>query len=126
MENREVRMAARSFRDLPVWQQAHAFVLNLYRFTDSFPRHEQCGLVSQMRRAAVSVPANIVEGFRKRGRADKARYLNIAQASLAETEYYLILADGLGYGDTVQLIGRVDEISRLLTSYLKAVIASVT
>lgn len=78
-----------------------------------------------MRRAAVSVPTNIIEGFRKRGRADKARYLNIAQASLAETEYYLILASDLGYGDTARLIGRVDEISRLLTSYLTAVMASV-
>ena len=88
---------AKSFEDLIVWQKAHQFVLNVYKLTTSFPKHELYGLVSQMRRAAVSIPANIVEGFRKSTKPDKARFYNIAQASLEEIRYYLILSRDLGY-----------------------------
>jgi four helix bundle protein len=94
------RPKARSFRDLLVWQKAHVCVLALYAFTSAFPKQETHGLVSQMRRAAISIPANIAEGFRRRGKADKARFLNIAEGSLEETRYYLILAQDLGYGET--------------------------
>jgi four helix bundle protein len=73
--------------------------LEVYRFTDFFPRKEQFGLTSQLRRAAISIPANIAEGFKKRGNPDKARFYNIAQASVKECRYYLILARELGYGD---------------------------
>ena len=69
-----VRSPARSFQDLVVWQKAHQFVLDIYRFTDKFPQREIYGLTSQIRRSAVSIPANIAEGFRKRGRADKTRF----------------------------------------------------
>ena len=93
------RQAAKSFTDLVVWQKAHAFVLAVYRLTKSFPREEAYGLTSQFRRAAVSIAANIAEGFRKRGSADKLRFLNIAQGSAEECRYYLILAKDLGYGD---------------------------
>jgi len=68
---RESRPAARSFRDLLVWRKAHAFVLGVYPFTACFPKHETYGLAQQLRRAAVSIPANIAEGFRRRGRLDK-------------------------------------------------------
>ena len=78
------RPAARSFRDLMVWQKAHEFVLAVYRLTDSFPDREKFGISHQMRRAAVSIPANIAEGFGKRSPADKARFLNIAEGSLEE------------------------------------------
>ena len=88
---------ARTFRDLDVWQHAHGFVLEIYRVTPLFPKSETYGLASQARRAAVSIPANIAEGFRKRGRPDKVRFLNIAQGSLEESRYYLILAQDLGY-----------------------------
>ncbi len=64
---REGRNPARSFEDLIVWQKAHQLVLGVYRFTESFPKHEMYGLRSQLRRAAVSIPANIAEGFKKRG-----------------------------------------------------------
>lgn len=83
---------ARSFRDLLVWSKAHEFVLAVYSFTATFPKQEIYSLALQMRRAAVSIPANIAEGFRRRGRPDKARFMNIAEGSLEECRYYLILA----------------------------------
>ena len=94
-----VRPPARSFEDLIVWQKAHQLVLSVYRLTESFPAKEMYGLTSQFRRAAVSVPANIAEGFKKRGKPDKARFLNIAQGSLEECRYYLILVSDLNYGN---------------------------
>jgi four helix bundle protein len=112
-----VRSPARSFQDLVVWQKAHQFVLDIYRFTDKFPQREIYGLTSQIRRSAVSIPANIAEGFRKRGRADKARFLNISEGSLEETRYYLILAHDLQYGDSSDLMQKLEEISKLLHSY---------
>ena len=89
------REPAKSFEELIVWQKAHRFVLDTYRFSSTFPRHEIYGLSAQLRRAAMSVPANIAEGFKKRGRSDKARYLNIAEGSLEESRYYLLLAKDL-------------------------------
>jgi four helix bundle protein len=75
-----------------------------------------------MRRAAVSVPANIAEGFRRRGRVEKARFMNIAEASLDECQYYLILANDLGYGETGTLMKTLDEVSRLLLAYSRALL----
>jgi four helix bundle protein len=80
------------------------------------------GLTQQLKRAAVSVPANIAEGFRKRSRADKARYMNIAQGSLEETRYYLILAQDLGYSNSVEVLDDVDEVGRLLDAYSRALL----
>lgn len=80
------RPAARSFRDLLVWRKAHEFVLAVYTLTASFPKQETYGLALQMRRAAVSVPANIAEGFRRRGKVDKARFMNLAEGSLEECQ----------------------------------------
>jgi four helix bundle protein len=108
-----------------VWQKAHEFVLRTYALTACFPRHETYGLRSQTRRAAVSIPANIAEGFRRRGRADKARLLNIAQASLDESHDYLILAQDLHYGDMAGLAATLDEVGRLLTRYAAAILNSV-
>src|SRR6185295_12443952 len=94
------RLPAQNFQDLVVWQKAHQFVLSVYRLSKLFPREELYGLTSQFRRAAISVPANIAEGFKKRGRADKVRFMNIAEGSLEECRYYLILTEDLGYGTT--------------------------
>jgi four helix bundle protein len=77
-----------------------------------------------MRRAAVSVPANIAEGFRRCGKADKARFMNVAEGSLEECRYYLILTQDLGYGDTCNLASTVDEVSRLLGAYAAAIVTS--
>jgi four helix bundle protein len=116
--------AAKTFGDLTVWQKAHEFVLEIYRFTASFPKHEVYGLTTQMRRAAVSIPANIAEGFKKRGKADKAQFMNIAQGSIEECRYYLILAKDLDYGNTLILMNALEEISRLLEAYAKAILNS--
>jgi four helix bundle protein len=75
-----------------------------------------------MRRAAVSVPANIAEGFRRRGKPEKARFLNIAEASLDEVRYFLILAQDLKYADTQDLLTGADEVSRVLSGYAKAIL----
>lgn len=108
---------ARSFQNLIIWQKAHKFVLDVYSFTGNFPSSEAYGLTSQFRRAAVSVPANIAEGFKKNGLADKARFMNIAQGSLEECRYYLILANDLKYGDSTQLLMKLDNASNLLEAY---------
>jgi four helix bundle protein len=115
---------AKSFEQLIVWQKAHQFVLGIYRFTADFPKSETYGLTSQFRRASVSIPANIAEGFKKRGRADKVRFLNIAQGSLEECHYYLILAKDLNYGDTTRLQPQLEEVSKLLAAYAAKILAS--
>jgi four helix bundle protein len=118
---RSQRAPARTFEDLIVWQKAHVWVLAVYHFTDSFPAKEVYSLTSQFRRSAVSIPAIIAEGFKKTGVADKKRFMNIAQGSLEESRYYLILSRDLGYGDTAVLLRNLEEISRLLTAYTKAI-----
>ena len=115
---------ARTFQDLLVWQKAHAFVLEAYRITAAFPKSETYGLALQMRRAAVSIPANIAEGFRRRGKADKARFLNIAEGSVEECRYFLILAKDLRYGDTQTPSTALEEVSKLLGAYTAAILAS--
>ncbi len=119
-----MKTPARSFRELIVWQKAHQFVLDVYRFTRAFPPDERFGLTSQIRRAAIPVPANIAEGFPKRSASDKTRFFNIAQGSLEEVHYYLILAQDLDYGDTAKLLGMCDAIGRLLNGYSSAILAS--
>ena len=115
------RPMARTFEDLIVWQKAHAWVLAAYRFSDVFPPKEVYALTSQLRRAAVSIPANIAEGFKKTGVADKRRFMNIAQGSLEECRYYLILARDLHYGDVAQLMLQREKASRLLDGYTRAI-----
>ena len=80
-----------SFKEIYAWQKAHAFVVSVYQATKDFPLYERYGLCSQFQRAAVSIPANIAEGYRKDGMADKLRFLNIAQGSLEECRYYILL-----------------------------------
>ena len=115
---------AKSFRDLMVWRKAHEFVLAVYRFTSTFPKSEIYGLAQQMRRAAVSIPANIAEGFTRRGKTDKARFMNIAEGSLEESRYYLILSQALGYGQTDVLMNALEDVSRPLNAYARAILAS--
>ena len=112
---------AKSFRDLIVWQKAHEFVLRTYELTKQFPREELYCLVPQMRRAAISIPANIAEGFKKRGLADKNRFFNTSQGSLEESRYYLVLSEDLGYGLSTTLEPLLEDISRLLIGYTQAV-----
>jgi four helix bundle protein len=118
------RTAARTFADLLVWRKAHKFVLAVYKFTAGFPKPETYGLALQMRRAAVSIPANIAEGFRRRGQRDKARFMNVAEGSFEECRYYLMLAKDLGYGETQALNDILEEVSRMLTAYASAILNS--
>jgi four helix bundle protein len=112
---------ATNFKELIVWQKAHKFALGIYSFTESFPAKETYGLMSQMRRSAVSVAANIAEGFKKKGKADKRRFMNIAQGSLEECRYYLILSEDLHYGETTELAKAAEEVSKLLHAYSNAI-----
>jgi four helix bundle protein len=118
------RPPAKHFQDLIVWQKAHEFVLLVYRYSESFPKNELYGLTSQARRSAVSVPSNIAEGFKKKTKPDKVRFLNIAQGSLEECRYYLILAKDLDYGDTSKLMEKLEEVSKLLEAYLSSILDS--
>jgi len=98
------------FTDLKVWQRSHALTLEIYRLTQVLPTQEKYGLVSQLRRAAVSVPTNIAEGSKREGSQDFARFLNIAEGSLVETEYLIMLCRDLGYLAAESVIPVLDEI----------------
>jgi four helix bundle protein len=93
----KIDRTGKGFRKLLVWQKAHQLVLLVYKLTENFPKHEMFGLKSQLQRAMVSVPANVAEGYAAGGKGQFKRYLDIAQGSLAEAEYYLILAQDLTY-----------------------------
>jgi four helix bundle protein len=105
------------FTELKVWQRAHGLVLEIYAATATFPADERFGLTSQIRRAAASVPTNIAEGSKRRRKNDFAHFLNIAEGSLAETEYLVILSrdlEHLGTKKATALLGEIDEIGAML------------
>ena len=110
------------FTELIVWQKAHQLVLKIYKMTKSFPKEELYGLVSQLRRAASSVPANIAEGYKKRNALDKMRFLNISETSLEETKYFLILSSDLEYENTTSLFEEAEEVGRLLNAYTNGIL----
>ncbi|MBQ6209038.1 MAG: four helix bundle protein [Prevotella sp.] len=113
-----------NFHGIYAWQKAHEFVLMVYKTTKSFPDFEKFGLCSQFQRAAVSIPANIAEGYKKMSRADKLRFYNIAQGSLEECRYYILLSKDLGYISNEEyntLLDSVEETSKLLNGYCKGV-----
>ena len=115
----------RRFEDIVAWQKAHQFVVMVYRTTRSFPDFEKFGLSSQFQRAAVSIAANIAEGYKKLSKADKLRFLNISQGSLEECRYYCILSKDLGYIDEPmyqQLVQTILDTSYMLNSYIKGVV----
>ena len=126
--NENKKMVSKSFEDLLVWQKAHAFVLEVYRITKESPKEELYVLTSQFRNSARSVPSNIAEGYKKRGKADKLRFFNIAQGSLEESRYYVILSRDLGYINQekyLELLKQVIDISQLLNSYCNAISKSI-
>ena len=113
------------FHGIVAWQKAHDFVLMVYKETKSFPDFEKFGLSSQFQRAAVSIPANIAEGYKKLSRSDKLRFYNIAQGSLEECRYYVLLSRDLGYINEEHyslLLDIVEETSKLLNGYCKGII----
>jgi four helix bundle protein len=97
-------------------------VLDVYKATKGFPGDERYGLTSQLRRAAVSVPANIAEGFKRKGQADKVRFYNISEASLEEVKYYFILSEDLGYiADKEPLMAQAETVSRMLYRLIESI-----
>ena len=94
--------------------------MEVYKITKTFPQEERFGLVSQMRRGAVSIPSNIAEGFVKRSIRDKSNFYNVAQGSLDELKYYLILSEDLGYSKNENLLLKADEVGKLLNRLLSS------
>lgn len=110
--------AAKTFQDLLVWQKAHQLVLDVYAISQEFPKEEIYALTSQIKRAAMSVPANIAEGFGRKGLKDKMRFYTIARSSLHEVKYFLILTKDLNYYDTAMVQEKLIEIDKMLNSYI--------
>lgn len=119
-----MRTKTNNFEDLDVWKNAHQFVLTVYKLTNQYPKEELFGLASQFRRAAISIPANIAEGYKKRGIKDKLRFYNISEGSGEECRYYLILSKDLGYislGDFEKYNSLLTSVSKQLSAYSNAI-----
>lgn len=115
-------MTILKFEDILAWEKAHELTLMVYALTKDFPREEIFGLTSQIRRAAVSVPSNIAEGFKRRTKSDSIHFYNIAQGSLEEAKYQLLLARDLGYirnSDFDLSAVITDEAGRLLSGWIR-------
>jgi four helix bundle protein len=116
----------RDFHSLKVWEKAHELALAVYEASAGFPSHEIYGLTSQVRRAAVSIAANIAEGCGRNSEADLARFLQIAMGSASETQYHLLLARDLKIlktADHQHLEDRVSEVKRMLASLIQKLCA---
>jgi len=112
----------KDFRDIKVWQKGHELTLRVYMETRHFPKEELYGLVSQIRRASVSIPANIAEGCGRGTDSELRQFLQIAMGSASELEYHLLLARDLGYLETARydpLNDQVTEVKRMLASFIQ-------
>lgn len=117
----------KDFRDLKVWEKSHRVALLVYQLTTSFPKEERYGLISQMRRCAASVPANIAEGCGRGSDADFARFVQVAAGSASELDYHLLLAhdlDLLSTSDYRKTNEDVQEVKRMLAGLLKSLKAN--
>jgi len=120
------KIRVESVEDLEVFKRSHQFTLKIYRITEEFPKSEKFGLVPQMRRAAVSIPSNLIEGSHRLNRAEYRHFVGIAKGSAGELKYQLLLAKDLGYlsdKDYLALRAEVDEISRMLSGLVKSLSA---
>lgn len=114
---------AHTFKNIKVWQKAHELVLEIYKLTKIFPISERYGLTNQLRRSAASIATNIVEGYKRRSDKEFAYFLNIADGSLEETKYHLLLANDLKYIDKCsyeKLIMVAEEVGRMLYGLQKS------
>jgi four helix bundle protein len=119
----------RTFRELKVWQKSYALCLAVYQLTSRFPNDERFGLSSQMRRAAVSIPSNIAEGYVRNSPRDYLRFLAISSGSLAELETHVMLCRDLNYGDKEARRGVADnaaEVRRMLDALIRSLRAKRT
>ncbi len=110
-----------NFKSLKVWEKSHELTLAVYKATANFPKDELYGLTSQIRRACASVPANIAEGCGRTGKAELARFLQVAMGSASELEYHLLLAHDLGLlrdGEYKLLENQAVELKRMLSSFI--------
>jgi len=110
------------YRKVIVWEKAHKLTLDIYRLTSTFPRSEMYGITSQLRRSTSSVPANIVEGYSRGGTKQYINFLTIANGSLAETSYFLLLAYELDYikeKEYIKLEEKCEEIGKMLNATIK-------
>ena len=117
------RPTVKTFKDLVVWQKAHELTLSIYKTTHNFPSEEKFGLTSQLRRSTSSIPANVVEGYKKNSRKEFLHFLNIAETSLEETKYHLLLSRDFGYlvdESYVSLLSICNDIGRMLASLQKS------
>jgi four helix bundle protein len=114
----------RNYRDLQVWNKAHKLTLELYRVSQGFPREEIYGITSQLRRAAVSIGANLAEGCGRRTSTELARFVRIAMGSASELDYHLLLSSDLGFinnEDFKRTASELTEVRKMLTSFLSSV-----
>ena len=114
----------RNYRDLQVWNKAHALTLELYRISQRFPREEIYGITSQLRRAAVSIGANLAEGCGRRTSSELARFVRIAMGSASELDYHLLLSRDLGFmaaDEFTRASSALIEVRKMLTSFLNSV-----
>ena len=117
----------KTFKELIVWQKAHLLVLSIYKITRNFPKDETYALTNQMRRASVSIAANIAEGYKKKTLANKLHFLNISEGSLEEVKYYITLSKDLEYiteNREAELENLPNEVGRLINGYSKAIASS--
>ncbi|MBA2692147.1 MAG: four helix bundle protein [Rubrobacter sp.] len=113
----------RNFRELKVWEKGHELTLAVYEATRTFPRDEQYGLTSQIRRSCASIPANIAEGCGRGSNEDLGRFLQMAMGSATELEYHLLLAKDLNLLDPPEyehLAKETIEVKRMLTSFIRS------
>ncbi len=111
------------FEDLVVWQKGHRLVIEIYKITGAFPSGEKFALISQMWRSAISVPANIAEGFKRRSKKTKVNFYNTAQSFLGELRYYVNLSKDLGYVKNIlPLKGEIEELSKMLQSLISKIV----
>jgi len=114
----------KGFQDLVVWQKSHKLALEIYRLTNVFPRHEQFGLTSQLRRAAYSIPSNLAEGYGRRSTKELLQFLTIANGSAEELRYFLILTKDLRYlsaEDQARLDGELTSIVQMIAALARSV-----
>ncbi|MBU1887787.1 MAG: four helix bundle protein [Candidatus Omnitrophica bacterium] len=111
---------AHTFKNIKVWEKAHRLVLDVYKVTKKFPKDEKYGLTAQLRRSASSVPTNIVEGYKRKSDKDFLHFLNIADSSLEETKYHLLLSLDLKYLNNTEyerLLTLTDEVGKMLFGF---------